>query len=127
MGMFDNIHCEYKLPNKKHQNLEYQTKDLENFLDLYTITEEGHLIHHSRTYEAVPEEKREHYGTPEWDKNPILQMCGSIKSIYAGDIDVNYEGTINFYTMGSKKEWIEYEAAFVGGSVIEIKFIEMNL
>lgn len=36
MGLFDTIHCEYPLPDVRHQDLEFQTKDLERFLDDYT-------------------------------------------------------------------------------------------
>jgi len=44
MGLFDTIRCEYRLPNPAHQDLEFQTKDLECLLDDYIITIDGRLI-----------------------------------------------------------------------------------
>jgi hypothetical protein len=46
MGLFDTIKCEYPLPNKLHQDLEFQTKDLECLLERYMITFDGRLVRH---------------------------------------------------------------------------------
>lgn len=48
MGLYDTIKCEYPLPDPLHQDLEFQTKDLECFMDHYTITRDGRLIRHHR-------------------------------------------------------------------------------
>lgn len=48
MGLFDTIHCEYPLPDARHQDLEFQTKDLECLLSNYTITRDGRLVLHAR-------------------------------------------------------------------------------
>jgi len=48
MGLFDTIKCEYPLPEGLHQNLEFQSKDLECLLDHYTITRDGRLVRHAR-------------------------------------------------------------------------------
>jgi hypothetical protein len=43
--MFDYINCEYILPDcPKDIDPEFQTKSLHNYLETYTITEEGRLI-----------------------------------------------------------------------------------
>ncbi len=47
MGMFDNLRCEYPLPDKEAQNEEFQTKTFNCFLDLYIITKDGDLILYS--------------------------------------------------------------------------------
>lgn len=44
MGLYDSVRCEYPLRNPLHQELEYQTKDLECALGEYTITREGKLV-----------------------------------------------------------------------------------
>ncbi len=44
MGLFDTVTCEYRLPTPAHQDLEFQTKDLECLLDHYVVTRDGRLI-----------------------------------------------------------------------------------
>jgi hypothetical protein len=44
VGLFDEVRCEYRLPNPAHQGLVFQTKDLENMLDEYVITRRGRLV-----------------------------------------------------------------------------------
>jgi len=46
--MFDEVRCEYRLPTPAHQDLVFQTKDLENLMDEYVITRRGRLVR-SRT------------------------------------------------------------------------------
>ncbi len=66
MGMFDEIRCEYPLPDSIVQDHVFQTKSLERVMDSYAITRDGRLILHEVRYEQVPEEEeRPHYGTPE--------------------------------------------------------------
>ena len=36
MGMFDTVYCEYPLPDARHQDLDFQTKNLECLLHTYT-------------------------------------------------------------------------------------------
>lgn len=42
--MFDEVRCQYPLPNPAHQGLLFQTKDLECLLDEYVITRRGRLV-----------------------------------------------------------------------------------
>jgi hypothetical protein len=51
MGMFDWLNCDYPLPNGKpavepgrYDAASYQTKDLDNDLDVYRITADGRLV-----------------------------------------------------------------------------------
>ena len=37
MGLFDTVRCEYRLPNPAHQDLEFQTKDLDRLLDIADV------------------------------------------------------------------------------------------
>lgn len=123
MGMFDEIKCEYPLPDEEMQNETFQTKDFHNAMDHYTITKEGRLIWHKTRYEEVPEKERKYHGTPKWEENPIYQLMGSMRSIPVANIDVQHHGVIRFYT--SKVDgWFEYEAKFTDGQVIDIKRIK---
>ena len=128
MGMYDDIKCEYPLPDRQVQNKIFQTKSLQNNFDSYTITKEGRLIWHKYIYETVPEEKRPYYGKPEWD-NPLMQLYGSTKSIPVGDIDMLHHGIVGFYTFitdGQKEKWFEYEAKFIDGQVVNIKCVKRH-
>ena len=49
MGLFDDITCEYPLPNLSHQDRAFQTKDLGCWLHRYVITRDGRLIRKART------------------------------------------------------------------------------
>jgi hypothetical protein len=48
MGLFDTVRCEFPLTNPRLQDAEFQTKDLECFLETYTITADGRLMWHAR-------------------------------------------------------------------------------
>ncbi len=48
MGLFDTVRCEFPLPDPSHQELEFQTKDLDCLMDEYLITREGRLLRRGR-------------------------------------------------------------------------------
>ena len=92
MGMFDTIHCEYPLPDTRHQDLEFQTKDLECLLSNYTITCDGRLVLHARG------------GRRGLDR----------------DIEWPLHGDLRFYTsikISGESIWVEYVARFTHGLV----------
>ena len=120
MGMFDNVKIEYEMPDPEIQNGNFQTKDLENLLDNYTITKEGRLILHQCHYEEVPEEERYYYGKPEWDENPIFQFMGSMKSVFDKDVDLNFHGILEVHEMLGD-EWFSYNLKFTDGTLVEVK------
>jgi hypothetical protein len=126
MGMFDELKCEYPLPDAAVQEETFQTKSLNRVMDRYTITQEGRLILHKVRYEVVPEEEREYYGTPEWDEKPFVRIFGMLRSIPVGDVEIPYHGDIAFYTStGSREEgdfeWFEYQARFTEGRLQSIR------
>ncbi len=53
MGMFDYLVCEHTLPEgfAEFQNSDFQTKSLENAMNVYVITKEGQLVQHIVHYE----------------------------------------------------------------------------
>lgn len=126
MGLFDEITCDYPLPDLGEdeayiQSLTFQTKSFDPSMDHYTITKEGRLILHQTKLEMVPEEERPYYGTEDWDKSPMLQMAGMLKSIDIGDVDMKYHGDMNFYVFGGNNVWIEFWARFTEGTVTRIQ------
>lgn len=126
MGMFDEIKCEYQLPDPVVQEETFQTKSFERLLDRYTITCDGRLILHQVRYESVPEEERPYYGTPEWKQSEFTHLIGSMQAVPIGDVEVPYHGDVYFYTsIGSRDagdyEWFEYQVRFTEGRLQWIK------
>ena len=106
MGMFDNVKSDYDLPEAL-PGVRYQTKSFGDgyvggFMDDYTITKEGKLIFHNTTYEVVPEEERPYWGKPEWKKNPLMQVCGSMRVASVKDEELDFHGIINTSWLYSK-------------------------
>jgi hypothetical protein len=136
MGMFDCIQCEYPLPDNPPQwiidharNGECQTKDTPaQFMETFTITADGRLIHHTVRYESVPENERPYWNTPEWDK-PLGRVLGSIQSIPDGDVELSdYHGDLRFYSYDENQQprFYEYVARFTNGRLQHIKLIESH-
>jgi len=119
MGMFDTVLIEYDWPDDIEDN-SFQTKDLENMMDNYTITEEGRLIFHKCHMEEVPEEERPYYGKPEWDTNPIFQIMGCMNSVFDEDVDMNFHGILEVYNLIGD-EWFSYNLKFTDGILVDIE------
>ena len=97
MGLFDTVHCEYPLPEARHQGLEFQTKNLECMLGRYTITRDGRLTRH-----ALP-----------GGRGP------------GRDIEWPIHGDVSIYTRDrSEDAWVEYVARFTHGRVEWIRSVE---
>lgn len=128
MGMFDNVKCEYPLPETNAgMKLDFQTKSFGDdfvggFMDNYIITEDGQLILHKETWEFVEEEDRPYYGKPEWNEFPLVRMAGSMKAIPLGDETIEYHGIVNIY-VDMDGTWYEYDIKFTDGKVANIKRI----
>ena len=92
MGMFDYIKCKYKLLNSNHQDLEFQTKDLNCNLTTFIIDEDGYLYEKNR-----------------YSKEHLLR----------DDVLIDITGSINFndYIDGVD---IQYLAKFEKGKLINI-------
>jgi hypothetical protein len=130
MGMFDYVDCQYPLPSVEDDTrLEgFQTKSFDCRMETFTITKEGHLIHHTVRTESVPEEERPNWGTPRWS-SPLGQLCGCMRSIPTGDVTLNFTGEVRFYTnvwvIVEDEEktvgWYEFVALFKQGHLIHIE------
>lgn len=134
MGMFDNVKCEYPLPDSAGLPADeiFQTKSFGDgftggFLDDYTITKDGKLIWNKKKYEYVEEEDRPYYGKPEWDRHPLYKLIGSMKGISEDDVFKNYTGVLNMYSAVGDTTvsgaWYEYNVVFVDGNVTDVERI----
>jgi hypothetical protein len=95
MGFYDTLHCEYPLPDSRHQDLDFQTKSLDPCLLHYKITHDGRLVRLARPNRSGPDQ----------------------------DVEWPIHGDITFYT-SVEKTWIEYVARFTDGRIEWIRPIE---
>ena len=95
MGLFDTVYCESPLPDAPHQELDFQTKDLECLLATYRITQAGRLVLQQRGRQGEPDSE------VEW---PL-------------------HGDLSIYT-SKDSTWIEYVARFTHDRVEWIRPVE---
>jgi len=119
MGMFDYLMCEMPLPEQPRppRRRVFQTKDTTpQFLERFTITAGGRLIHHTVRYEEVPPAERPY---------PHMTSIGCMRAVSAGDADTNFHGMLEFYTYDSAtREYWSYEAKFTDGQCVGIQYLE---
>ena len=132
MGMFDDITCKKELPlneelktlSIKWEEVGFQTKDLENCLLHYTISEDGRLLEHvvEQEYVHYTEEERKQKGRKPWD----LYKEVIIKNEY--DKEVHHHGVVNFYTgvdyTDEEEFWVEFNAYFIYGKLDRIELLK---
>jgi len=132
MGMFDSITVKQNLPIpeeikdfKDWKNYKFQTKDLENCLLEYWISEEGELFEHVIEREYVPYSEQERKKLKGWDIWKDVIEKGS------KDEKVNHHGTLTFYTYDEIDDdtsfWIEFKAYFIYGKIDKIEFVDFKL
>ena len=126
MGMFDNIICKAPLPLPEDigelKDLKiiwdeevFQTKDLENLLDSYTIHKDGTLTFEEYDKEWVEyssEERKKHF------------TGGYLKVKRQWTTKKTYHGEILFYTnyfCETKDYWIEFKATFTDSKLSNIE------
>ena len=119
MGMYDEIKCDYPLPDAHMQNRTFQTKSFDCLLDRYTISDEGRLIHNTHTLELTPEDKLPYPDTP---------FIGMYTRVETGPVDTEYHGDVFFYDWDdrSNSDLIEYQARFTDGQLQWIKRVDSN-
>lgn len=125
MGMFDDIVCKYPLPlpedTKGFKPDRFQTKDLDNALDLYEIREDGTFW----LYEC----EREYTGG---DPNGVTfsEKFGQVKEINKRWTHVKLNKTINMYAYqhgeGEYDYWVEFEVEFVDGIINNITLLKFD-
>lgn len=128
MGMFDTLLVKYPLPDPEVQDNEFQTKDLESFMEEYVITQDGRLKHQKYEYRA-----KERTPTGSWiDKLPWMERIDESLE----EIDLNFHGMLNFYTsveVGREKnengldnvkyKYYDYIGKFTDGKLVSVERI----
>jgi hypothetical protein len=133
MGMFDNVICKRELPlNEELKSLGvqwdkvvFQTKDLDNCLSDYIITEDGELVEDVKKYEYT-------YYTEEEIKQRVKEnkwlLVKDTKLIEQYNKKVNYHGKILFYEIFNFSDtediWVDFEAYFVYGKLDKIELVK---
>jgi hypothetical protein len=125
--MFDNIKCEKELPlndelktlDVKWNEVNFQTKDLDNCLSNYRITQDGELV------EDVVEKEYTYYTEEERKKLKGFYFVKDEKVIKEYSKKIEYHGTIRFYELFDLNEqediWAEFDAHFVYGKLDKIE------
>lgn len=118
MDLFDILRCDYPLPDAGYQTEEFQTKDLGQALNLYTITRHGRLVRQERTHRllSVSPDPKGRSSQPATDPIPSLRSARTKPTAE----DTNHHGDVRFYLTGPSKEWVEYVARFTHGDVESI-------
>lgn len=130
--MFDSITVKQNLPLpeeiknlKDWKNYQFQTKDLDNCLLEYWISEDGELFEHVVEREYVPYTKEEKKKLKSWDLWKDVIEKGS------KDEKVNHHGTLTFYTYDEIDDdtsfWVEFKAYFVYGKLDKVESVEFKL
>lgn len=124
MGMFDWVHCDYPLPGKPEGlRLSFQTKDLDNQMDTYTITAEGRLLKRCVEWEDTPADELPYKDEPE---GSFARLFGCMREKSAEIVDTNYHGDLIFYSEDETADremplpWYEYTIRFTQGQVTEV-------
>ena len=132
--MFDYIKCKYTLPLSKElselkvdwKDVSFQTKDLENCLLDYTISESGELIETIKKYEYT-------YFTEQDRKNRKLkpwQIIKESKLVSEKSESVNFHGKINFGEIldfsHDEDIWVDFEAYFIYGKLDKIELSKVE-
>ena len=131
MGMFDSIECNYPLPLPLEvinimpdpYDRAFQTKDLENLLDLYYLNEDGILYWRKRKYE--------------WKDDDNAFLKGYMDVIEEEIVPVDFHGILNFYCYETIHEdessdkakdiTIDYLAKFTNGKLENIEVLSYEV
>lgn len=120
MGMFDYLRCLYSLPVEGANARLYQTKDLEDMMDLYEIREDGTLWH--ELYDV--EDHSDPTATGLW------RIAGMMTRVNKRWEQVPLTGEVQFYVSLRQEQpcgWIEWSAYFVGGRLKELHLLRHEL
>lgn len=134
MGMFSYIKCKKELPltdelkglSVKWDEVQYQTKDMDNCLETYIISEDGELLEEVIEYEYTyytEEEKKQKEHKP-WnivkDQKIVKQETKKVefhgKIIFYETLDLNDQESI----------WVDFEAYFVYGKLDKLELAKVE-
>lgn len=119
MGMFDYLRCEMPLPVEwPTEGFGFQTKDTDaQYMERYTITSDGRLVHHAVQYESTPKDELPY---PDAKPGTWQSICGIIKSVPTGDVEVPMHGDLGFHDYDRSRGWVSFIARFTEGRCVRI-------
>lgn len=133
MGLYDEIKVKRPLPipeDIKHLNIDwsdyvFQTKDLENCLLEYFISEDGNLYEHVVEREYIPYTEEERKKAKAWSIwKDVIEKGSHDKKIE------DYHGCITFYGYEKFDEehdfWLDFKAYFIYGKLDKIELVEFK-
>lgn len=123
MGMFDWLKCEYPLPLRTDNivvppDTEFQTKDMDNYLAHFRISEEGEL--QIRVDKPNGQTWTDMFGN-EWPEHEFSHW-----KAYEEFEGIPYTGAVRFYASIDAPDdpdmfvWIEYIAVFQQGKIVNM-------
>lgn len=125
--MYDTIFCKYPLPMPDDpkgytSSYDFQTKDLDLALELYSIDENGQLFLHLSEGEWVEGNK---------DSESLIGRLGYFKTTRKWLEEKIITATVTFYDYQQSNNtdydyFIEYEAIFVDGKITSVKLIKFE-
>ena len=119
--MFDKVICKYTLPlpedvgeleGRDWTEVEFQTKDLDNTLSTYEITEEGVVIHQQDLYGSNPEEPLDK------SEGPLCWLCTD-SGLTFYDYYQNNDNDNDYV--------IEFKATFKDSRIVEIELANFEV
>jgi len=132
--MFSYIKCKKELPltdelkylSVKWDELQYQTKDLDNCLETYIISENGELLEEVIEYEYT-------YYTEEEKKQKDHKPCNIVKDqkiVKQETKKVDFHGKITFYETfdfsNEESVWVDFDAYFVYGKLDKLELAKVE-
>jgi hypothetical protein len=134
MGMFSYIKCHKELPltdelkslSVKWKELQFQTKDLDNCLETYIISEEGELLEEVIEYEYTyyTEEEKKQKDHKAWN------IVKDQKIVNQETKKLDFHGKITFYeTLDFSDEediWVDFDAYFVYGKLDKLELAKVE-
>lgn len=98
MGMYDEVTCEYALPDGYDaQDIVFQTKDLDNALERYTITAAGRLMRHRIRCECIDTNHEPATETIAEAPASFLDTLPKFNSVFNGFEDAEFHGDLHIY------------------------------
>jgi hypothetical protein len=134
MGMFSYIKCKKNLPltdelknlSVKWSETQFQTKDLDNCLETYIISEDGELLEEVIEYEYTyytEEEKKQKDHKP-WN------IVKDQKIVKQETKKVDFHGKITFYETldlnDQESVWVDFDAYFVYGKLDKLELAKVE-
>lgn len=107
MGLYDEVVCDFPLPDAEMQGNVFQTKDMGCLMMDYHITREGRLLRLEADKVLV--------------KDPEGFLGVRIESTNERWVDTEYHGDLIFYDFDQSGVFVEYLVRFTEGSVVWVK------